>query len=324
MPEVGEVALMADAIRQAIDGEHLSKITLLGGRYIRHPNDLYNLKEINQACPMKISVIHTKGKFCWIELERDWYIGIIFAMSGSIRYEPTDAEISQAGVTRVEYMKHYHFKFETLEGHCFYFADSRNFGQIILSTDRVKLNQKLNSMGPDILTGSPISDEQFIQIFRSNRFNQKNICQVLMGQKAISGVGNYMKAEILYREKINPWAIIADLNDMQLTQLHHQIRQVAQEAYFGKGASLYTYTGVRNEKGTFQEKMQIYNKHNDPLGHEVLTITTPDKRTTHYVPCIQIIGQERDPIYVRIKLKIRIRSQSQSQSKKTIIRLKHT
>ena len=302
MPEIAEVALMVDAIREILKGQRLAKIEVLGGRYQKHPLD--NLTELAQQLPLKVSSINVKGKFCWIELGNNWYLSITFGMAGGIYYEPNDAvlqdytAISGKVMTRQEYMKHFHVKFEAEDGHCFYFGDPRHFGTISIATNRTSLDKKLGQLGPDMLTGSPISDAQFIQIFRRAVFNNKNICRVLMEQKAVSGVGNYIKAEILYQCRINPWAIVTDLSDSTLIQLHQAIRSIAQMAYRGHGATLYTYSGTRREKGSFQEMLKVYGKDVDPYGNPIVLISdqvSPDKRTTHYVPSVQTIGSHRDP-----------------------------
>jgi formamidopyrimidine-DNA glycosylase len=120
-----------------------------------------------------------------------------------------------------------------------------------------------------------------------------------MEQESISGVGNYIKSEVLYECQINPFALVSDLDDQTLIHLHHSIRTIAQEAYKGRGASLYSYTGTRREKGSFQAMLKVYGKSMDPEGQNVVIIPekqSPDKRTTHYVPTKQTIGNHRDPL----------------------------
>jgi len=306
---------MAEAIKEIIGGHQLTGIEVLGGRYSK---GLDHLDQIRQVLPLPINTVNVKGKFCWIDLTGDWYIAITFGMSGGIYYEPTDEVLAsysqQVGkmVTREEYMKHFHVKFTVENGQCFYFGDPRRFGTINISNNRKDLQKKLDDLGPDMLTGPVISDEEFIQIFRKPKFADKNICKVLMEQHAVSGVGNYIKAEVLYECQINPWALVSDLDNSALCQLHKAIRTVAQSAFVGHGASLYTYSGTRREKGEFQDMLKVYGKTMDPIGHPVAIISedqSPDKRTTHYVPIIQIIGNHRDPNNV-VKKKIIIKIKS--------------
>lgn len=372
MPEIAEVALMMGSLRDILLGKKLTKLTVLGGRYLvykiktaeghwvekveekvvtnegieelitvkvdpsKYPGGQYftileNYETLSGLFPYKITSVNVKGKYGWIELENNWYIGITFGMSGGIYYEPTDDVISEYNKTskkkpigKQEYMKHFHIKFETDDHSCAYFGDPRRFGTITLSNDRKKLNKKLSSLGADMLTGEQITDDQFVKIFRSSSFCDKNICVVLMGQKAISGVGNYIKAEVLYECGISPWALILDIDDSTLIKLHQAIRQIAQKAFVGKGASLYTYKGTRNEKGTFQEMLKVYGKTIDPKGNKVCIIDedkSPDKRTTHYVKEVQLIGSHRSKIDTDTETPSKVQ-QKQTEIKKIPIKLK--
>jgi len=328
MPESGEVTLMVDAIREIMSGKKLKSIEVLGGRYMKEGQSvLTNLEKISLQLPLKIMSINVKGKFSWIILENEWYISLTFGMSGGIYYEATEEVLKeyslQVGktITRREYMKHFHVKFEADDGQHFYFGDVRRFGTITISNDHTSLNKKIHELGPDLLTGEPMTDTQFIKIFRQPKFNNKNICRVLMEQHAVSGVGNYIKAEVLYECHINPWAYVSDLDDKTLSQLHQAIRGIVRRAYAGHGASLYTYTGTRREKGTFQEMLQVYGKNTDSFGNQVMTIPeseSPDKRTTHYVQSIQTIGIDRDP-----KIKQYLTSEKPKLGKKIVITLKN-
>ena len=300
---------MAEAIREIIRENEIShnysslkNIEILGGRYQK--NGLSNLGELMQCLPLKVLSINTKGKFCWIELDQHWYISFTFGMSGAIYYEPTEGILHDysiqngKSITREEYMKHFHVKFETTNNKCFYYGDIRRFGTITIAHNRSVLDKKLSELGPDMLTGPPITDEEFIRILRQPKFNTKNICKTLMSQKPVSGIGNYIKSEILYECHINPWALVSDIDDQTLIHLHHSIREIALNAYRGHGATLYTYSGTRREKGTFQNLLKVYGKDVDPYGNKVIQIherISPDKRTTHYVPSIQTIGNQRDP-----------------------------
>ena len=65
-------------------------------------------------------------------------------------------------------------------------------------------NKKLLELGPDPLTHD-ISIEQFrTRLFKKNKKGEKTICEALMNQKTVAGVGNYIKAEVLWLSKVSP------------------------------------------------------------------------------------------------------------------------
>jgi formamidopyrimidine-DNA glycosylase len=338
MPEIAEVAKFADAIRAIIARSGYSALTgidLIGGKYmsyhiqstdptliignenespkwinkIKNPKTgrlinikesdyprgeyrpcLDNLDEINQLCasgPLQIISVNTRGKFCWIELEKDWFISMTFGMSGTIQYSLD---------------KHSHICFhlqsdpliKSTLASAFYFADSRRFGSVTISQDRSILDGKLAALGVDLLTDPDFSDPTIFRKYHGN------ICKVLMDQKGpIAGIGNYLKAEILYQCGINPWAHIEDLTDNHLQLLLTATKTIMLNAFNSQGATLYTYSAADKIKGEFQHQLKIYGKSKDPLGNTVQLINesiSSDHRTTHYVPEIQKIGNHRDPV----------------------------
>ena len=338
MPEIAEVALYAQSIRFILDHHQLISIEVIGGKYYTYeihndqgqwvnkiinpktgrlinidPNlhlggryvvNLPQLEIITAQLPLSITGVYTKGKYCWIEIGQ-WHIGLTFGMSGSIMYPPTIDNLirfSQAKgkpLTATEYTKHFHVKFTNELGQCFYFSDPRRFGTITLTQDRQQIDRKLNSLGADLLQTPQFSSQQFIQLFQPPGYQRQNICQLLMSQSPLAGIGNYLLNELLYRCQINPWALVRDLSEETLQTMYMVIKDLVKTAYQMGGSSLYTYLTSQGDLGRFQHLLQVYNQKHDPLGHEVKVISetqSPDHRTKHYVPEIQIIGRFRDPL----------------------------
>jgi formamidopyrimidine-DNA glycosylase len=196
----------------------------------------------------------------------------------------------------------------------FYYHSTRHFGYIKLLTE-AELNLKLASLGPDILDLSPLSMEQVAKIWRSKP--KSNICNVLLThQNLISGIGNYIKSEIMYRAHVYPFATVDKLTDETLYKLYLEARTVANLAFTDGGASLYTYTDLSGDKSdlTFKFKLQVYGKDTDPEGRVVAKIETPDKRTTHWVSQIQTIGSTREKTPVSLTSLARSSNSSSNSS----------
>ena len=62
-----------------------------------------------------------------------------------------------------------------------------------------------------------------------------------MDQKVISGIGNYLKAEALYRARIHPLATVGDLDDDDLEALRVASLTCIRQSYAAKGATLRDY-----------------------------------------------------------------------------------
>ena len=64
--------------------------------------------------------------------------------------------------------------------------------------------------GPDSVTEYPEFRSNILQHLDNTVFN-KPICEVLLNQKYFNGIGNYLRAEILYRLEVPPFAKARDV-----------------------------------------------------------------------------------------------------------------
>ena len=118
-------------------------------------------------------------------------------------------------------VKSKHARLELLfkDGFKLYYNDIRNFGTFQVKT-REQLKQKIKSIGDDMLSNPPSSTD-FLNKLR--KYNNKEICEVLMNQKLFSGIGNYIKAESLWYSRIYPLAHVKDLTDLNLETLYKAV-----------------------------------------------------------------------------------------------------
>ena len=263
MPEGPEVKLYVDKLDRLYSKNRIKSVKVLSGRYAKKP-----IQDISLIEGQKILSVNCKGKFIWFELEKNIIFNTL-GMTGSwSRVNKTHSRI------RINFSNDDHV----------FFNDIRNFGTLHIKR-KDDLRKKLKTIGPDMLSNPP---HNFIQIMRKK--NNKNICDVLMKQNIVSGIGNYIKAESLWLSKINPHASISSLSDNDLRRLELAIRKVITESYRSQGASLKTYTNFDNEEGEATDFFNVYSKKIDTLGNQVLKEETPDKRTTHWSPTRQVFG----------------------------------
>ena len=263
MPEGPEVKLYVDKLDKLYSDICIESIQVLSGRYTKKP-----IENLSLAIGQKVKSVNCKGKFIWFDLESNVLFNTL-GMTGSwSRSNKTHSRI-QIRFSNNDYV---------------YFNDIRNFGTFHVKT-KEDLAKKIKTVGPDMLSDPP---HNFIEIMRKR--DNKNICEVLMKQNIISGVGNYIKAESLWLSKINPHADISALSDNDLKRLELAIRKVITESYQSQGASLKTYTNFDNEEGEATDFFNVYSKKIDTLGNKVIKEETPDKRTTHWSPARQVFG----------------------------------
>ena len=108
-----------------------------------------------------------------------------------------------------------------------------------------------------------------------------------MDQSTVAGVGNYIKAEVLYRTGVSPWRPVTELTSTEYESLCKNVLDVAKESYHSQGATISTYRTVDGEKGTTQFDFQVYSRSKCPKGHDVLRQQTPEGRTSHWCDVCQ-------------------------------------
>lgn len=178
-----------------------------------------------------------------------------------------------------------------------YFIDAMKYGNLSVLTTKQELNKGLKDIGPDILAnaidlyhGSQWCNSKYIitqQTYRNKarKCNKKQLCAFLMEQKHFSGIGNYLKAEILYRCKFRPDRLISSLTDDEIELLRTISYETIYEAYTCNGLTIRDYWDPNGNTGNFP--LQVYNQRTDPHGNKVETGKFADKRTTYWCPEIQ-------------------------------------
>jgi len=214
MPEGVEVTLQKESLQKFINGT-LEEFNIKSGRYMRHtlPKEL---KEFQNSLPTKITKIDNKGKLLYIIYKNNWIQIIRLGMTGKFHSSKKK--------------KHDHYEWKTSKGN-FYLNDYRNFGTITLTKDKNYLYQKLSSLGLDPLI-SPIIPEQIKDLINkwcSTKRKNNELALFLMNQKNIAGIGNYLRADIIYKAQLDPFLNICDFS--QYRKLANAINYIFTKSY---------------------------------------------------------------------------------------------
>lgn len=243
----------------------------------------------NAGGGFRILNVDVKGKFMWWELgfgythQPTWWMHCTYGMSG--RWESHRVYHDSAIKHATANVRYERFAGSRGVDGTLIFTDPRHFGTLKFISNKELHDKKLLSLGPDML-GAPPTLEEFTEILK--RKPKATLPEVLMNQGVISGVGNYIKAEALYRAKLSPHRLVSSLSDDDFTSLRQEIIAVMNEAYTAKGATIRTYATVDGNSGNAQFLFQCYGKKIDKLGNDVVKEETKDGRTTHWCPAIQI------------------------------------
>jgi len=277
MPEGPEVKTITDRLNRVLEGKTLSGLRIHTREYAaKQMRNEFN--EFRQALPLTVDSVNCKGKFIYWKFSGDWVVFNTLGMSGTWLFG------------NLRSMKGVHFTMEFSDGTQAHYRDNRRFGTFKFfgaDTSSEQLETKLNKIGPDMLN-EPVSDELFIERLRKK--NHWNVCKAIMNQEVVSGVGNYIKAEALYKSSIHPEAVVSDLTDSDLRNLSQKIKSVIYSSYQSRGASFRDYVPPDGTVGTYTFAFECYAQKQDPAGRTVIRQETPDGRTTHWVPEVQTRG----------------------------------
>jgi len=257
MPEGVEVKLQIEKLKK-LKNQSIQSIKILSGRYSRH-SPPKNLKNIQKQLPLTIISINHKGKFIYITLSNNWHILITLGMTGKLTIHKTP-------------LKHDHILISTNK-YNLYLNDLRNFGTIQFTNHHETLLKKLNQLGYDPLQ-EKISLPQFlahIGKFKPNTI----ISELLLNQKFISGIGNYLRSDILFCSKINPLTPIINLSPITLKNLLKCIINTTHNSY-------------KKQKNK-THKFIIYKQNISPSGNPVKKIKDSHNRTIWFDPITQLL-----------------------------------
>ena len=295
MPEICEVVLTSQALKDRLLNKKLNEINILSGRYM---NKMF--KGYNQVIfPLKIKNIDSHGKFMWFEFENTYLLNT-FGLTGMWGFNKNKN-------SRIEFIFEDNIKV--------YYDDDRNFGTFEYDDTRVAFNKKINKLAPDALKND-FTKEQFLSWFKdflskSSKRKDMLIVKVLMNQNKVdaivSGLGNYLVPEILYRCKISPHRKIGELKDHEIMDMAYIIKEVLKQCY------VYNDTGYMEDIKDFVEEhydglqkgkypdyhseikikkgqkfmFYVYRQKVDPYGNKVIAEKIINNRSTYWVPNIQ-------------------------------------
>ena len=242
MPELAEVKLMTEFFNSAAGDKvfksiHKSPESKVSTCLDLTPEDTSGF-QVNASARGKESIISLTG----LSSGETRNLMVTYGMSGHWRKAMSARNIP----------KHSHLRLEAFDGTFICLVDVRRFAKW-----RWVEGWSANR-GPD-----PVFEfDQFVQNLRDNSHKKvfdKPICELLMDQKYFNGIGNYLRAEILYRSGTDPWtparSAIADSGLLSLCRI------VPLEAYNIGGGSIRDWKNpYGDQKITMDEWMQCYGK----------------------------------------------------------------
>lgn len=287
MPEAPEVEVMNQEIDSVFKGKQLLNYNILKGKAKKKKPKRFTSfeKDLNNGIAI-LKDVTSRGKLLSLEFEIDincikktWWVCNYFGLHGSYRI---DDDKIVPNYDKGNKNVHISLEFKNTDSESSYlnYYDTSGFGSSFTFYD---LNNNLDEYIKYLYKNAiDVFDEEFdIKTFKKNfeivklkPLSKFNIASILINQGYLcSGIGNYLKCEILYEAKISPNRSINDINDEELEVLYKAIKKVC-ELHLSK-------------EGRSEEHLKVYGKKVDADGNEIKYEETQDGKKTYWVPEIQ-------------------------------------
>lgn len=170
-----------------------------------------------------------------------------------------------------------------------FYCDALNYGTLKFIRTDPQLRNKLNLLGPDVVTASQAPDGYgectlawWLDLCKKK--GEWTFPKLLMKQNYLAGLGNYLKAEALYQSRNSPLLLIKDFSLERQQAVLDAVLDVVRRSY---GWKAHQAKMPGHSAPVPQYRHRVYNQGVDPEGNRVELTKTDDGRTTHWVPAMQ-------------------------------------
>jgi formamidopyrimidine-DNA glycosylase len=244
MPELPEVETVARGLRKVLPGRRILEVRLGKTDFIDDPAAL------ERYLPGSlISAVRRVGKFLVLDLDssngasQERSLLIHLGMTGQIVTCAPDAFVAP----------HTHAFLALDDGREIRYTDIRRFGRIAI----LEANAREDVLGVLGLEPLEASEEEFRARISSRRARIKAL---LLDQHVLRGMGNIYTDESLFRARIHPARIGANLAREEVHRLFRAVREVLSEAIRLRGSSISDYVDSEGKPGEFQLRHRVYQR----------------------------------------------------------------
>jgi formamidopyrimidine-DNA glycosylase len=212
VPELPEVEAQRRLVERHLRGRVLARVATVRDTIVY--SGVSSRQFGNRLEGRKVHAVRRKGKHLWLELDQRPWPTFHFGMGGHF-------EVYQDGAPP----RFWKVELETEAGVRLAMTNPRRLGRIRLLHDPMS-EPPLCLLGPDPLDELP-SLREFAEMLEARRGPIK---AVLLDQKFLAGIGNWIADEVLYQARISPFRVVPSLSDAEVTRLRVKIRSVIERA----------------------------------------------------------------------------------------------
>ena len=286
MPELPEVEIVKLSLKKTIKSKKILKV-IVNNRNLR-----FKIQKDFEALlkRRKIIDVNRKAKYLIIILDDNKYLIMHFGMSGTLHLLKKEFDFKNTNLSFYKGpnfpSKHNHIELFFDEFKIVY-NDPRRFGFVKFLNSKKELVKYLKNFGME-----PLEKKFNIKYLKKVLNNKnKNIKNILLDQKYISGIGNIYANEILFFSKINPNKLGKKINISEMKKLLVFSKKVLRKAIKKGGSTIRDFKNAEGTKGSFQDEFKVYNKDGfkcpNSLCAKFIKKITISNRSSFYCPDCQ-------------------------------------
>ncbi len=281
MPELPEVETVVRGLREVLPGRGIVGVRFGKTDFIDDP------KVLGESLPgQRVSAVERIGKFIHLQLATDGsshpdapsHLMVHLGMTGRLVVRAADEPAPP----------HTHVYFELDDGRELRYTDIRRFGQMLLLPD-AGIAEMRARLGEDALT---ISAEEFRARLTGRRARVKAL---LLDQTVLGGVGNIYADESLWRARIHPARVAANLTPGEIDKLRQMVQRVLGEAIRLRGSSISDFVDSDGQPGGYQKWHRVYGREGESCYRCKTKIrrVLVAGRSSHFCPRCQPVPRAR-------------------------------
>lgn len=250
MPELPEVELVARALGRLVAGRRIARAKLVRAGLAPDTAPRVFASSLRGA---RIESVGRRGKHILMRLDNERVLITHLRMTGRFLYLPETASLP----------KHTHAIFHLDDLRRLIFTDQRHFGMMkVVPEAQLSEAKELRQLAPE-----PFSDDFTPAYLRSALArSRRTLKETLLDQKRVLGLGNIYAAEVMFKARINPSVIAAELHHRRIARLHRAVLEVLSES-LAHGSTM--NVDPENIEGSYygggsEGHWQVYDREGEP------------------------------------------------------------
>ena len=283
MPELPEVEVVKRSLKKKTQNLVIKKVKIID-KNLRYK---VNKDEITKLNGCKIKNILRRSKFLIFKFNKAFVMLVHLGMTGKFFFiDRKNRKYKTSFYYKLDPhkdSKHDRVIFYLQNQQKLIYNDVRKFGFIkIINNKLYNNNDHLRNLGPEPLEKNFNFD--YFKKYINKR--KRNIKDILMDQKFVSGLGNIYVNEILFKSNIKPFRMIFTLKNIEIRKIITNTKKILKNSIELGGSSIKDFLSDNGKKGNYQQYFKVYGRQGEKCSNgdcrNIVIRTVISNRATFY------------------------------------------